>query len=88
LPGKAVAVFTAGAAPGEGDLVLTAPFKQLLVDKLIAVVAVNAEHGEGQVFFCVSGLLFNPALGAIGQGAYFGPAGTDIGNGQSPAKLP
>jgi len=70
---ETIVVFTVRAAPGELDTVLDAPVKELVVDELPAVITVDAEHGERQSIFGAGDLFLDPAVGAVEQGALFGP---------------
>jgi hypothetical protein len=83
---ETVTVFAVGSASGELDVVPGAPIKQLTVNELAPVAAVDAEHGEKQIFPSISDLLCDPAAGVVQQGAFLSSAVTDIGDGQSLAE--
>jgi hypothetical protein len=59
----------------------------LVVDELAAVVAVNTQQGEGKLVPDLLYPLLDPAVGAVEQGVFLGPAGTRIGAGEGPAEL-
>jgi hypothetical protein len=84
---KTIVAFMVRAASGKLNAVLEVPVKELVVDELVAIVAVDTEHEERQAIPGMGDFLFNPAVGVVQKGAFFSPAGTHIGNGQSLAKL-
>jgi hypothetical protein len=78
---EAIVIFAVGTAPGELDIVLDTPVKNLVVYKLPAVVAVNAEHREWDGFSGKDDLFLDPPVGIIQKGADFSPSGAYIGEG-------
>ena len=55
------------------------PVGELVVDELAAVVAVNAQQGEGKLVPNLLDALLDPAMGAVQEGVFLVPAGTPIG---------
>jgi hypothetical protein len=85
---EAVVVFLVGSATGKGDVMGIASGQEGTVDKFRAVVAVDAEEGEGESGMDVREGLQDPFLGFIEEGAEFDPAGRDVGGVQGQTKLP
>jgi hypothetical protein len=78
---ETVVVFLIGACPGEGDAAGIAPREEGTVDKLRAVIAINAEEGKREGGLDVREDFQNPFVGFIEEWSEFRPAGGDIGGG-------
>jgi hypothetical protein len=65
---ETVVIFLVGAGSGKGDAAGIAPGKEGAVDKLRAVVAVDAQKGKGEVILDVEEGFQNPFLGFIEEG--------------------
>ena len=76
---EAIIVFAVGTATGELDVILDAPIKDLMVNELAAVITINAEREEREVFFGIGDLLLDPAMGVIQQAASLSLGRTGIG---------
>jgi hypothetical protein len=83
LPDETVVVFLVGSAAGKRDVAGIAPGQEGPVDKLGAVIAVDAEKGEREGGLDVLKGLHGPVLGFIEEGTEFDPPGIDIGGVQS-----
>jgi hypothetical protein len=58
-----------------------------MVDELPAVVAVNAQKGEGKFAPDLLYPLLDPAMAAVQEGVFPGPAGARVGTGEGLAEL-
>jgi len=76
---EAVVVLAIGATPGEGDAFSFTVAIELVVDKLRAVIGVDAQKGKRQCGPDLFQGLEDIALGLIFHGACFGPPRGDIG---------
>jgi hypothetical protein len=77
---ETIIVFAVRTAAGKLDKVFGTESQELVVDKLTAIIAVNAE-GEGQCNTEGSDLFLDPAVGAVTSGPFLGQSGIDIGEG-------
>ena len=75
-----VVIFVIGAATGEldGGFSLGEVSEEVVVKEFGAVVAVEAEEGEGQGFFDVLKLLQDRGFSFAPDRSLFGPAGGDV----------
>ena len=74
---KAVVVFAVGPGTGKLEMFRGAPFEHGGIDKLRAVVAVQAPQGERERGFDVRECFENQFMGFVEQGAQFHPTRTD-----------
>ena len=75
-----VVLFVVGAGAGEldGFFSLGEVAVEVVVEEFGAVIAVEAEEGEGQGFFDIFDLFQDSGFSFTPGGALFGPAGSDI----------
>jgi hypothetical protein len=70
---KAIVIFSVWTASGELNAVLNAKLKELMVNKLSAIITVNTEHGERQACVSKGDVFLDPTMGVIQQGGNFSP---------------
>ena len=82
-----VVVLVIAAGAGEENVLTHTPVIDLLVEELRAVVGIDGNETERQGCADLDECLFDPALGAVGQGSELNPAGHGIGGVERTAEL-
>ena len=80
-------IFLVGTRTGEGDLLIQAIVIEQVIDEFGAIIGVNSEQIEGQIWSHGTNRAANRLLAAPAQSNWLGPASTQVSTGQGIQEL-